>query len=139
MMLTLDLATVFDNSILEAIAKESGWYDDLMSIEQWILMNSHVKVNIEIENDEKSNKQFIKNMVHNSSDIENRNCMCKVFRVPLIMCKDEFLSNIMKICGYIEDRYNNENVIKYIIDTQLKNMDDSYTQLYVEIPIIENY
>jgi hypothetical protein len=136
-MLSLDLATVFDNSILEAFAKETGWNDDVMSIEQWILLNSHVKVNIELENDINSNKQFIKNVVH--SDIESKKCMIKCFHIPLIMCKDEFLSNIMKLCGYIEDRYNNENVIKYILDTQLKNMDDSYTQLYVEIPIMENY
>jgi hypothetical protein len=133
-MLSFDIITVFDNNIIEAFAKQTGWNDDYMSIEEWILLNISIKVNIELENDNNSNKMFIRSVINENNSEE---CIKKKFNVPLVMCKDEFLTQIMKICGYMEDRYNNENVVKYILDTQIKNKDDSYNQIYVEIPMLD--
>jgi hypothetical protein len=137
MKLKFDIVSVFDNNVIEALAKQVGWNDELMTIEEWILLNHNIKVNIELENDNTSNKMFIRNIEENNKEYEKINCIIKEFYVPLLMCKDEFLTNIMKLCGYNEDRYNNENVIKYIIDTQIRSKDNNYRELYIEIPIIK--
>ena len=124
--LKFDLVTVLDDNILEAIAKKSGWNDDTR-LEEWILWVTKQNIYINIELITTEDNKHIKSIHKTNKDNID-------FYIPLIMCRDEFLTKIMKLCGYDEDRYNKENVIKYIIDCQRSYKGDEFQKLYISIP-----
>lgn len=136
--LSFDLPTVFDNNILETIAKKTGWDENNSSIENWILMTvrNNIKVNIELERTN-TNKTFIKTIIKENNFVKGYD-FTKEYMIPLIMCKEEFINQLMKLCGYNENNYYTDNLIQYIMDSQLNNKEDIYTQLYIELPILEN-
>ena len=72
--------------------------------------------------------------INNNND-ENK---IKIFSIPLSMCKDEFLTEILKICGYSNERYGRDTVIKYLIQCQLNEKNNFYSKLYVKVPIWSN-
>ena len=150
MLLKFDLATVFETDIIQSLARQTGWddTDDKYSIEAWQLWatKKNICVYFNLETDTTiSGTRFIKGVllsdfnivnVDNANDTEinsNTDIESTVFTIPLSMCKDEFLTKIMKTCGYAEDRYGRDTVIKYLIQCQLQDKDDSYSRITIKV------
>ena len=147
--LKFDLSAVFETNLLETIAKQSGYcIDDKYTIEYWLmwLTEKDITVNISIiENitdklkERKQLNYFVKSYKNNNSDP-----FYKQFSIPLNLCKQEFNNQIMKLCGYYEDRYNNDSLLNYIVDTQLIELPidvnlNELTRINIDIPIWTNY
>jgi hypothetical protein len=132
-----DLSVVFENDIIQAMARQTGWTDDneQFPFEAWQLWAAkndiQVEFNIVYQNINGELVYYIKSGHQNAKTIKKG---AKRFTVPLAMCKDEFLSKIMKLCKIqSEDRYGRDAVIKYLIQCQLKGIKD-YDVLYILIP-----
>lgn len=133
-LLKFDLPSVLEDNLLESIAKQCGWNNNENNIEHWLLSSSekNICVYLLLEKDcDTNNLYFIKGIKNNK---ENINQDIKTFTIPLIMCKENFINKIIKLCGY-QDDYNSDIVIKYLIECQLKSKNDDYTRIYIDIPL----
>lgn len=133
--LKFDLVTVFEGNVLEALARQTGWVNDTdkNSIEFWNMWvaEREVCVMLLLERDLDVNKFLVKGIPCSVKDGYMNFC------IPLVMCKSEFLNILMNMCGYNEDRYNSESVVKYLLENQMKLRGDEYSRIYLSIPLWE--
>ena len=131
--LKFDLATVFENHILEPIARQTGWNNDeeKNTIDYWVMWatENNVFVKFDLLQGNTHQTYFIK---ANTND-EDENT--KRFTIPLAMCKQEFITNIMKLCGFNDDRYGSDLLIKYLIECQMQNKDIDHGRIIIDIPL----
>ena len=147
--LTFDLSAVFENNVLETFARQSGYcIDEKYTIEYWLMWLTEQKVSIDIsivENivnglqEKKQLNYFIKSCKNKNNDPHYKN-----FSIPLNLCKQEFTNQMMKLCGYYEERYNNDSLLNYIVETQLSKLPKNtniaeLTRIHIDIPIWTNY
>ena len=136
-----DLNTVLDNDIIQAMARNTGWNDDepQNSIEAWLLWAAEIKVSVMLNVNETKHYNyftFIEGVKQADSNITPNE---KQFTIPLSMCKDEFITHMMKLCKIqSEDRYGRDALLKYLISCQNElNINEkkySYNFIYVSIP-----
>ena len=136
-----DLNTVLDNDIIQAMARNTGWNDDepQNSFEAWQLWAAEIKVSVMLNVNETPNFNcftFIEGVKQDDSNITHNE---KQFTIPLSMCKDEFITHMMKLCKIqSEDRYGRDALLKYLISCQNElNVNEnkySYNFIYVTIP-----
>lgn len=130
-----DLATVFDYDIAETLARQTGWTNDeeKNTRENWLMWAAanNVGVHVEVSRDPDSptGKQYLQfTQGEPTSEFSMR-----TFQIPLIMARDEFKLTLMKLCGYAEDRYNND-LMSYLVDCQVKHRENA-DRVVVTIPM----
>lgn len=133
-MMFFDLATVFDDNVTETLARQTGWTnnEEKSTREYWLMCMAGKNVGVKAELVRDAVQHSTKSTLRFSSSEPEKNS--RVFHIPLVLARDEFKQKMMQLCGYNEDRYNSD-VMSYIVDCQLKDLDTTADQITVAIPL----
>lgn len=123
-----DFSSVFPTEVIKYIASKSGYNEPIL--EQWILDIHEKKININICKENFSNtKQIIKNIPDEIEDSVQ-------VRIPYSMCKKEFMTEIIKSCGFERTNSIDEDLVnKYIMFCKMNDISSDYTEFILNIPL----
>ena len=123
---TFDFTSVFPTEVIKSIATKSGYNEP--TLEQWILETYQNKININIVKEKCKDKKIIKNIPDEFKESTQ-------VKIPFSMCKKEFMTEIIKSCGFERTNSIDEDLInKYIMFCKNNNIFSEYTEFIVNIP-----